>query len=227
MTIDDKPMFFSTMDCPDATAALHMYRWRSGFYDWQLAPYEPIREHAIARLELQPGDTVLDIGCGTGMSLARLSEAVGPTGRVVAVDQCPEMIDMARQRVDQHGWTNVELCCTATQDAPLPVQADAALFHFTHDILQTPQALRRVLSHLKTGASVAATGLKWTSPLYGALNTLVWWNALQSVTTLKGLDEPWALLAAQGVDLRVETMVMDTIFVASGVLGRQVDDVER
>ena len=221
MSVDDKTVFSTQLDCPNTAAALDMYRWRSGFYDLQLAPYEHIRAHAIARLELQPGDTVLDMGCGTGMSLAQLSEAVGPTGRVIAVDQCPEMVCKARERVERNHLNNVELVCSATQEARLPQDADAVLFHFTHDILQTPQALDHVLAHLKTGAAVAATGLKWTSPFYGPLNTLVWFNAVQSMTTMKGLDSPWTPLVDRGVALRVETMVMGTIFVASGVLGRR------
>lgn len=222
MGIDEKPFLSSKAACPDTDAALDMYRWRSGFYDLQLAPYEPIREHAIAQLELQPGDTVLDIGCGTGMSLLQLSAAVGPQGRVVAVDQCPEMLGKARQCVERQRLDNVELVCAPIQHAPLPEAADAVLFHFTHDILQDPQALDRVLAHLKTGASVVATGLKWTSPWYGPLNLLVWLNAVQSITAIRGLDEPWAPLSERGVDLQVETMVMGTIFVATGVLRRRV-----
>lgn len=203
---------------PDQAASQRLYRQRCGYYDWQLAPYEHIRAQAIDLLQLRPGQTVLDMGCGTGMSLERLQQAVGPHGQVVAVDQCPDMLERAHQRVRQHGWSNVQLACAPIEQASLPAQADAVLFHFTHDILQTPAAVAHVLRHLKPGARVVATGLKWTSPLYGAMNALVWWNAMQSITTLDGLDMPWRGLQAQGVQLDVSTCLLGTIYTASGQL---------
>lgn len=201
---------------PNQAASQRLYRQRCGYYDWQLAPYEHIRAQAIALLQLQPGQTVLDMGCGTGMSLALLQQAVGPQGCVVGVDQCPDMLEHAHQRVRQQGWANVQLGCEPIEHADLPAQADAALFHFTHDILQTPNAVAHVLRHLKPGARIVATGLKWTSPLYGAMNSLVWWNAMQSVTTLQGLDMPWRVLLAHGVELDISTCLLGTIYIASG-----------
>lgn len=203
---------------PDQAASQRLYRQRCGYYDWQLAPYEHIRAQAIALLQLQPGQTVLDVGCGTGMSLERLQQAVGLRGQVVAVDQCADMLEHAHQRVRQHGWANVQVTCSPIERSTLPAQADAVLFHFTHDILQTPAAVAHVLRHLKPGARVVATGLKWTSPLYGGMNALVWWNAVQSVTTLQGLDMPWRTLEAQGVALDITTCLLGTIYTASGQL---------
>ena len=202
----------------DEAAALALYRARCGYYDWQLAPYEEIRRCAVERLGLQPGQVVLDIGCGSGMSLDLLQQAVGPEGRVIAIDQSPEMLEQARQRVERGGWTQVELVCSPIQQARLPVRADAALFHFTHDILQTPAALDHVLSHLAPGARLAVSGLKWAPPLYGLLNPLVWWNAVQSVTTLAGLDVPWAGLVLRGAELTVEPLCGGALYLASGCM---------
>lgn len=200
----------------DETAALALYRARCGYYDLQLAPYEALRRCAIEQLALQPGQTVLDIGCGTGMSLDLLQQAVGPQGQVVAIDQSREMLEQARRRVDCAGWHQIELVCSPVQDAALPARADAALFHFTHDILQTPAALDHVLAHLAPGARLAVCGLKWAPPWFAALNPLVWWNAVQSVTTLDGLDAPWAGLAQRGARLTVESLFGGTLFLACG-----------
>ena len=200
----------------DETAALALYRARCGYYDLQLAPYEALRRCAIEHLALQPGQTVLDIGCGTGMSLDLLQQAVGPQGQVVAIDQSREMLDQARRRVDCAGWHQIELVCSPVQDAALPAGADAALFHFTHDILQTPAALDHVLAHLAPGARLAVCGLTWAPPWFAALNPLVWWNAVQSVTTLDGLDAPWAGLAQRGARLTVESLFGGTLFLACG-----------
>jgi demethylmenaquinone methyltransferase/2-methoxy-6-polyprenyl-1,4-benzoquinol methylase len=53
---------------------------------------EGARKRAVAALQLEPGQTVLDVGCGTGASLSRLVAGVGATGRVVGVDQSPGML---------------------------------------------------------------------------------------------------------------------------------------
>lgn len=198
----------------DASRA--MYRWRALSYDLQLAPYEFIRRHAVERLQLLPGQCVLDLGCGTGMSLGLLQHAVGPKGRVVAVDQSPEMIALARSRVQLEGWDNVELICAAVEDAALPEQADAAFFHLVHDILQSPHAVEHVLNHLKPGARIAATGLKWTAPWLAPWNALVGLFAAQSITNFDHLAVPWQPLLDHGAELQVESVLMGTLYVASG-----------
>lgn len=197
-------------------AALELYRWRSMVYDWQLAPYETFRLEAIRQLRLNPGQTVMDVACGTGLSLPALVEAVGPQGLVIAIDQCPEMIDLARLRIQRHGWDNVQLILAPVDQADSFPMADAALLHFTHDVLQSPTCLDKVLSHLKPDARIACTGLKWTSAWNPMLNALVWSNAMQSVSTLAGLDQPWEPLLQRGFDLQVEQKMMGTVFIASG-----------
>lgn len=201
-------------------AARALYGWRAGSYELQLAPYEFIRRMAVDRLGLRNGDGVLDLGCGTGMSLPLLHRAVGPAGRITAVDLSPDMLAVARGHVQQEGWSNVDLVCATVEDAALPQQADAAMLHFCHDILQSPQALDHVLKHLRPGARVVATGLKWTAPGLAPLNALVGMQMAQSVTNYEGLSAPWQLLLERGVTLEVDTLVMGTIFVAHGVYTR-------
>lgn len=197
-----------------------LYGWRASAYELQLAPYEFIRRMAVEYLQLRRGECVLDLGCGTGLSLPLLRDAVGPAGRVVAVDLSPDMLDVARQRVRREGWSNVELACAAVEDALLPRDADAALLHFTHDILQSPPALDRLLQHLRPGARIVATGLKWTAPELAPWNLMVGLNMAQSVTHYENLAHPWQALLDRGVPLEVESLMMGTIFVAHGAYGR-------
>ncbi len=197
-------------------AARALYGWRAGSYELQLAPYEFIRRMAIEHLQLRPGQVVLDLGCGTGMSLPLLREGVGPSGRVVAVDQSPEMLALARLRTQRAGWGNVVLQCEAVESALLPRLADAALLHFTHDILQSPQAMEQLLRHLRPGARIVATGLKWTAPGLSPWNALVGMHMAQSVTHYEGLRSPWLPLLQRGAELQVDMLVMGTIFVAHG-----------
>lgn len=201
-------------------AARTLYGWRASSYELQLAPYEFIRRMAVQHLQLRSGDCVLDLGCGTGMSLPLLHDAVGPAGRVVGVDLSPEMLAVARERVQRERWGNVELHCDAVEDATLPRLADAALFHFTHDVLQSPQAVDHVLRHLRPGARIVATGLKWTAPGLAPMNLLVGLHMAQSVTNYQGLATPWQPLLDRGLQLDVDLLMMGTVFVARGMVMR-------
>jgi ubiquinone/menaquinone biosynthesis C-methylase UbiE len=206
---------------PDRAAALEQYRRRASVYDLELAPFEPLRREAIAALALNPGETVIDVGCGTGLSLEALHEAVGQRGEVIGIEQSPEMIALARQRVAEHGWGRVGLLEAPVELAHIGARADAALFHFTHDIQQTPAALGNVLRHLKPGARVVATGLKWVDPgLAWAGNFFVLAAALRSVSSLAGLQAPWALLQRLYGPLVVEPRLMGAAYLARCVVAR-------
>ncbi len=200
-------------------AALAQYRRRAAYYDAELAWFEPLRTEAIALLALQPGQRVLDVGCGTGLSFEPLERAVGQGGAVVGVEQSPEMIQLARQRVARHGWQNVTLVEAPAQSAALHGRMDAALFHFTHDVLRDPLALDNMLRHLKPGARVVAVGLKWAPAWAWPANAFVALAALYSISSLGGLDRPWDLLAQRLQQVQVKDALFGAAFIASGLRG--------
>jgi SAM-dependent methyltransferase len=80
-------------------------RWIAGAREreGQLAP---ISAELFAAADLQPGETVLDVGCGTGSTTVEAARAVGATGRVTGSDISPVMIDTAREdsQVDGITW---------------------------------------------------------------------------------------------------------------------------
>lgn len=78
---------------------LAWYRRIAPSYDLICRPlYGGARRSAVRALDLQPGQRVLDVCCGTGLALADLATAVGPDGGVVGVDGCPAMLRRARRR---------------------------------------------------------------------------------------------------------------------------------
>lgn len=206
-----------TRRTPDRRAALAQYRRRADVYDTELALFEPIRSDAIEGLRLRPGGVVLDVGCGTGLSFEPLRQRIGRTGRIVGIEQCPEMMAKARARVRDHHWDNVDLVCAPAASARLAVHADAALFHFTHDILRDGQAIANILDHLKAGARVVASGLQWAPPWAWPANAFVMLAALYSVTSFEGLGHPWDKLAARLREVDVQSSLMGGIYIASGV----------
>ncbi len=205
-------------NCSDRQKALQQYRLRASIYDCELAAFEPIRRSAIARLKLAPGDTVLDVGCGTGLSFAHMQRAVGSGGRIIGIEQSSDMLDRACQRVAEQGWSNVTLLNTPAEAVTSTILADAALFHFTHDILRNPDAVRNVVQSLKPGAHVVAAGLQWSNPWAWATNAFVMMAAMYSTTSLEGLDQPWSHLAGYLEQLEVSTTLMDGVYIASGVV---------
>ena len=199
---------------PDRAAALQQYRRRASVYDLELALLEPVRRRAVAWLAPRPGDTVLDVGCGTGLSFELLRSAVGDSGHIVGIEQSPQMIDKARQRVQRHGWRNVTLLCAPAEEARISGRADAALLHFTHDVMQSDAALDHVLRHLKPGATLVASGLKWAPPWALPVNLFVWPAALHSVSSMSGLHRPWQQLARKVGEPERQTLLGGGIYLA-------------
>ncbi len=203
---------------PDRDAALAQYRRRAGTYDLELTLFEPIRRRAVEALALRSGQTVIDVGCGTGLSLGLLHERVGAGGHVIGIEQSPEMIERARQRVAKAGHRNITLLCAPVEEAPIPPArrgADAALLHFTHDILRRADALDHLLAQLKPGARVVAAGLQWAPPWAAVVNLMVWGAALRSVSSLEGLSRPYSLLAERVAGLEVKDLLGGGVFLAT------------
>jgi demethylmenaquinone methyltransferase/2-methoxy-6-polyprenyl-1,4-benzoquinol methylase len=203
---------------PDPSAALAQYRGRADHYDLELAPFEPVRQEAIDRLALHPGDTVFDVGCGTGLSFAPLKERIGARGHIVGIEPSPEMLAQARKRIARRHWAGIELLQSGAAAAPLTGSADALLFHFTHDVLQDSAAIDHLLAHLRPGGRVVAAGLQWAPFWFVPMNLYVFGAALYSVTCLAGLDRPWARLAERLRDVQVCTVGAGGLYIASGVL---------
>ncbi|WP_226038969.1 methyltransferase domain-containing protein [Natrinema sp. DC36] len=101
-------------------------RW-SNWYEMSERDLEPMREATIDRLDLHPGDRVLEIGCGPGVNFERIRCDIGPAGELVAIDYSPEMVEKARERVETRGWENVEVRCADATTAEFDDPFDGAL----------------------------------------------------------------------------------------------------
>ena len=90
----------------------HNYRVGMRFYDLLSGERCVYRAGRVAGVELmgfRAGDTVLDLGCGTGLSFELLVDAIGPAGQVIGVDSSAEMVELAFRRVTRNGWSNVRV----------------------------------------------------------------------------------------------------------------------
>lgn len=130
--------------------------------------YTAYRKMAIGALALQPGDTVVDVGCGTGLNFAYIQEAVGPSGTIIGVDLTDAMLDQAHQRAVAHAWPNVRL-----------VRSDAATFSFPTGVdgILSTLALTLVPEYdqvILNGARALKQGDGGRSPTSRCPRTLSW-----------------------------------------------------
>ena len=201
---------------PDPHLAVEKYRRLAATYDRRTGRADPIRRRAIALLDLRPGDSLLDVACGTGINFPLIQEVIGGGGRVIGIDLTPEMLAKARERVEAAGWRNVTLIESAVEDAAIPGPVDAALFSFTHDVMRSRRALEHVLRHVKPGGRVVAAGSKWASWWAVPVNVVLWYAARQYTTTFEGYRRPWSHLADLVPGLRVEPVLFSGGYVAWG-----------
>ena len=200
---------------PRPEAARERYDRGARRYDVVTRVLERPRRLALEELRLRPGETVLDIACGTGLNLAALRRGVGADGRVVGVDISAGMLARAADRVRAAGWENVELIEGALASVELPA-ADAALFSFTHDVLRDRAAVERVVAALRAGGRVSTAGVKYASPAAFPVNAAVRVVAPRFITTREGLREPWSHLADAVGPLSVRSLLLGSLYVAHG-----------
>lgn len=207
---------------PDRDSALASYARLAANYEDTTTRIRAVRCRAIDLLDLQAGETVIDVACGTGAMLHELASRVGMRGRVIAVEQSPAMARLAQAASD--GQPNIEVHNSPVESFTSSRRADALVFCYTHDVLQNPAALNNLFAHARPGARVAVAGL-CLLPWWGApVNAWVAWGARHYLTTWRGLRCPWAMLLAYCADLRVvERHHMGTTYAATGTTQTTTD----
>lgn len=115
-------------------AVKDVYDRNARFYDFAVWGYYLVgmrigswRRMVVEALELRPGDTVIEVGCGTGLNFDLLQKAVGPDGKIIGIDISEGMIDRARALVRAKGWQNVELICCSVSDFEFPDGIDGIM----------------------------------------------------------------------------------------------------
>lgn len=79
----------------------------AGRYDKELAEItDQFRRICFEGTGLQPGQTVLDLGCGTGLNQPLLAEAIGDQGKIIGIDASPEMLKQAEARAEKGGYAD-------------------------------------------------------------------------------------------------------------------------
>jgi ubiquinone/menaquinone biosynthesis C-methylase UbiE len=118
-------------------------------------PIGRYRRLVIDALHSQPGDTVVEIGCGTGMNFPLLEAGVGESGKIIGVDLSEAMLERAEARVRAARWNNVELVHAAAADYVFP---DGIAGIIATGVLTYEPDYDRVIEN---GAKALAPGKRW------------------------------------------------------------------
>ncbi|MGD8814933.1 MAG: class I SAM-dependent methyltransferase, partial [Anaerolineales bacterium] len=161
---------------PKADDVLRAYEKRSSRYDLNVNVFNLFRpfgfdipawrQDAVQALNLKPGDTVVDIGCGTGLNFPFLQEMIGSSGKIIGVDLSASMLEKARQYSVEQGWKNVELACSDAAQYEFPAHVDGILSTFA--LILVPDCGRVIANGciaLVPGGRFVVLDMAWPSRL--------------------------------------------------------------
>ena len=211
----------------DQTAIERTYQNWAKVYEWLTPIYllgneKRLRQETIGSLHLQIGQTVLDVGCGTGRNFPLILEKIGPTGKLVGVDYTSDMLARAQERVKHEGWKNVELIQGDAARIELGRKFDSALSTLAVSVIPDYRsALDRMHAHVKPGRYLAIGDTKRSSRWYG--------RPFNWVADLLGKGaagtmarKPWELMRKMLGDFHYEEWFMGFFYVAAGTVRQDV-----
>lgn len=145
--------------------ARRLYDRISRYYDYFAGPFErKLSEVAIERLSIQKGETVLEIGFGTGHCLRRMAILVGEHGKVFGIDISSGMLEISQKRLNKAGVADrVKLFRGDAIDLPFDNNFfDAVFMSYTLELFDTPEIpiiLEEVKRILRPGGRVGVVSM--------------------------------------------------------------------
>ncbi len=120
----------------------------------------------LAELDIQPGQTLCDMGCGNGFYTMPLARLTGRQGKVYAVDIQPEMLELLKDQARQEGLENIEPLLSTETDPRLPEDSIdlVLLVDVYHEFSHPEQMLRAIRASLKPTGRIALAEFRAEDP---------------------------------------------------------------
>jgi ubiquinone/menaquinone biosynthesis C-methylase UbiE len=182
------------------------------------------RRTAVRELRLKPGSTALDVACGTGLSFSYIENEIGPAGRIVGVDITPAMLSKAKEKVDRHGWKNVELLEADVNQLDLPQSFDGAVCCHALSLMPAYKGvIRRMVKMLNIGGRLVVMDVGESTGVWKFMNDLLAW--LQRPFYIGDKKEgpshkSYLVMKDLLSDVVVKTYYLGQIYIASGTKTR-------
>jgi len=202
-----------------------LYQKRAGFYDFSANLYYLIgirefayRRIAVEALKLEYGDTVVEIGCGTGLNFRFLRDRVGARGKIIGVDLTAEMLSAAGKRIERNQWTNIDLVQCDAGAYAFPESVDGVISTFAITLVEEyDRIIKRGAAALAPGKRLAVLDFKlpanwpmWLVKLFVILTRPF------GVTLDLGNRHPWESVERY-LDLKeLKSFYFGSIYIAAG-----------
>jgi ubiquinone/menaquinone biosynthesis C-methylase UbiE len=198
-----------------------LYTLVAGIYDLRVRLFFRRRGAALEALRPRPGDTVLDLACGTGLNFPHIIEWIGPQGRIVGVDFTRAMLRRARRKIDSHRWGCVSLVEGDASGLPLASEScDAVLCAYAMIVIpEYRRAIAEAVRVLKPGGRLVLLEPKLGSTLWAKLlNPMV---ALAGFGVVHPERRPWEELPGLLEDVSRRDYLGGLVYIASGTKSKE------
>ena len=193
------------------------YSQHARSYEQRTGAFQRHRDTLVEALPVSRGQVVLDVGCGTGLCYGPLQEKVGPQGRVVGIEESPEMAAVARERIAAEGWRNVTVVQSPAENAEDPGHRGRrpVLRRARHLAVPRRAAERHEPASVPVHGSppAAANGPPWVMM---ALNLQVRTLHAPYVRSFSGFGRPWNHLEEMIEDIDVREVALGSGYIVTG-----------